>query len=176
MNLWILLIILIPIAYIIIHFIKNKQIEKFRNKIDLFTPIVHALATIIEYFTIQSYLSDSLGGYDSYIDITVGLGFIIIIIADIALVGYILLSKKYNKPVSTASSANTVQQSANDNNSDTRICPECKTENIITGKFCVNCGYDFSKSEDKNIHCTECGTENAASSNFCSKCGHALNK
>ena len=46
-------------------------------------------------------------------------------------------------------------------------CPNCKTVNPPTAKFCLECGRRFGV-------CPNCGTVNPASAKFCIECGIAL--
>ncbi len=48
------------------------------------------------------------------------------------------------------------------------VCPNCKTQNAATSKFCKKCGTKLSTS------CPHCGAPIDSDSNFCSKCGESV--
>jgi len=52
------------------------------------------------------------------------------------------------------------------------VCPECKSENPVTEKKCLNCGADLSELFDI---CPDCGTENRLDVEICRGCGARLN-
>ena len=47
-------------------------------------------------------------------------------------------------------------------------CPDCKTENPDTRKFCRECGAKLS------LICAQCGFENVPGDKFCGECGKDL--
>ncbi len=48
------------------------------------------------------------------------------------------------------------------------ICPNCKSDNRDTAKFCDNCGTPLP------LNCPDCGTENRPGAKFCANCGRGL--
>ena len=44
-------------------------------------------------------------------------------------------------------------------------CPECKAKNLLTAKFCSNCGFNYTK-----LTCS-CGFQLNPNSKFCPECG-----
>lgn len=50
-----------------------------------------------------------------------------------------------------------------------RLCPTCKTYNLITNTSCENCGEELLKI------CSKCGAINLPTSAMCRKCGSSLN-
>lgn len=65
----------------------------------------------------------------------------------------------------------------------TKKCPSCGTENHPSAKFCKVDGYQFQKAtkkvaeKSKNvIHCPKCGTKNRPTAKFCKKDGTPLGK
>ena len=57
-------------------------------------------------------------------------------------------------------------------------CPECDHINLITAKFCSECGYDLSLTTKsaKTQNCKECGQENNTKARFCENCGEVFNR
>ncbi len=47
-------------------------------------------------------------------------------------------------------------------------CSKCGTENVVSKKFCSQCGSPLPS------RCPKCGVENAQDSRFCGDCGAAL--
>ena len=48
------------------------------------------------------------------------------------------------------------------------VCPNCKTQNASTSKFCVNCGTLLLNK------CPNCNTDITPGNKFCPECGHKL--
>lgn len=55
-----------------------------------------------------------------------------------------------------------------------RRCPQCGTTSDDQYGFCIKCGYEFSKIEQKQNQCPLCGFENPDEADFCVKCGSPL--
>jgi hypothetical protein len=55
------------------------------------------------------------------------------------------------------------------------ICPQCKCQNPIKAKFCINCGNQI-KNKRKTVSCLNCGTDNLFETKFCVECGILINK
>lgn len=53
-------------------------------------------------------------------------------------------------------------------------CPDCGTNNPSSAQFCIGCGADLSKKEDKIKNCPSCGYRNPEKAKFCVKCGEKL--
>lgn len=57
-------------------------------------------------------------------------------------------------------------------------CPNCKTENRKSAKFCKNCSYSMGEAvslEKTPVRfCEKCKTPNRSSAKFCSLCGHSF--
>ena len=49
-------------------------------------------------------------------------------------------------------------------------CPKCQQQNLVTAKFCNNCGAQLSGT----VKCAHCGIENPLGSKFCNSCGYQL--
>ena len=55
-----------------------------------------------------------------------------------------------------------------------RRCPQCHSTNDDKYGFCIRCGYEFSKVENKESICPLCGFPNPDEAEFCVKCGTPL--
>jgi hypothetical protein len=49
------------------------------------------------------------------------------------------------------------------------LCPNCKAEASVSGKFCDNCGASLAGVP---VTCPKCGTENERGAKFCAECGN----
>lgn len=56
------------------------------------------------------------------------------------------------------------------------ICPQCNSSVPKDAKFCMNCGYCFSKETKNSIPCPNCGASVEEGSVFCQECGTNLSE
>lgn len=61
------------------------------------------------------------------------------------------------------------------NNADANGVKCSKCGNIVTGKFCSNCGTAVEEASSSNSKCPNCGNDVAPGSKFCTSCGQQLN-
>lgn len=66
------------------------------------------------------------------------------------------------------------KKSAPQEDTDTKICPICKSENPKDALHCGNCGGLFGKQEEGSKKCRFCGKENADDALHCNQCGAPL--
>lgn len=67
---------------------------------------------------------------------------------------------------------------SNNNPSQSIVCKNCSTENDISAKHCIECGYDLQeiKNTQQFILCPQCGEKNQPNAKHCSECGTNLSK
>lgn len=64
------------------------------------------------------------------------------------------------------------------NASQSIVCKNCNTENDISAKHCIECGYNLQepKNAQQFILCPQCGEKNQPNAKHCSECGTNLTK
>lgn len=64
------------------------------------------------------------------------------------------------------------------NTSQSIVCKNCNTENDITAKHCIECGYSLQepKNTQNFILCPQCGEKNQPNAKHCGECGTNLTK
>lgn len=58
------------------------------------------------------------------------------------------------------------------------VCKNCNTENDISAKHCIECGYNLKepKNSQQFILCPQCGEKNQPNAKHCGECGTSLTK
>ena len=69
-------------------------------------------------------------------------------------------------------------KSSNNNTSQSIVCKNCSTENDISAKHCIECGYNLQeiKNTQQFILCPQCGEKNQPNAKHCNECGTNLSK
>lgn len=64
------------------------------------------------------------------------------------------------------------------NASQSIVCKNCNTENDISAKHCIECGYSLQeiKNTQQFILCPQCGEKNQPNAKHCNECGTNLTK